>query len=156
MQKCFLLHLLVSGTGVSFFCFFAVIPTVYTKVWQKEGLNKTGNPKPLLELPSQHFPPTGGGKRSSATRNPKPLLELWTSSEAQSLAGGPSGDYALASCMIEDARLRLSGCRVRSGFCIFQPYCSPSSQPRRPETRSSENPRPKPKIPDYRRSSSIE
>ena len=118
MQKCFLLHLLVSGTGVSFFCFFAVIPTVYTKVWQKEGLSKTGNPKPLLEL--------------------------WTSSEAQSLAGGPSGDYALASCMIEDARLRLSGCRVRSGFCTFQPYCSPSLQPRRPETRSSENPRPGP------------
>ena len=78
MQKCFLLHLLVSGTGVSFFCFFAVIPTVYTKVWQKEGLSKTGNPKPLLEL--------------------------WTSSEAQSLAGGPSADYALASCTIEDAR----------------------------------------------------
>ena len=64
---------------------------------------------------------TGGGKRSSATRNPKPLLELWTSSEAQSLAGGPSADYALASCTIEDARPP-PGLHGARRVYLFQPW----------------------------------
>ena len=48
--------------------------------------------------------------------------------------------------------LGLPGCMVCNGFTHFQPW--PQLAARRPQTRRSENPRPKPKISDDRLSSS--